>query len=105
MAKIDNMLFGARTAGAQGEAGVGQAQAGIGLGETGQGLQGAGLAEGAASDLGRQALYSREVSDQLHRQAVGDYTKAFGSIIGGVPWGNIWGSLFGSGDKGTGQPG
>ena len=40
MSKIDNMLFGARTSGAQGEAGVGQAESGVGLGQTGQGLQG-----------------------------------------------------------------
>jgi len=83
MSKIDNMLFGARTAGAQGEAGVGQAEAGVGLGQTGQGIQAGGLATGAASDLGRQALYSRGLSNELHRQAVGDYSNAFGSLMGG----------------------
>jgi hypothetical protein len=83
MSQIDNMLFGARTAGAQGEAGVGQAQAGVGLGQTGQGIQSAGLASGTASDMGKQSLYSRQVSDEMHRQAVGDYAKAFGSLMGG----------------------
>jgi len=83
MSQIDNMLFGARTAGAQGLAGVGQAQAGVGLGETGQGIQAGGLATGAASDLGKQALYSRELSDAMHREAVGDYSNAFGSLMGG----------------------
>jgi hypothetical protein len=108
MGKIDNMLFGARTAGAQGEAGVGQAQAGIGLGETGQGLQGAGLASGTASELGREALASRGLSNEMHRQAVGDYSNAFGSLIGGLfPHGfGSLGKLFGGGgDSGTGQPG
>jgi hypothetical protein len=85
MAKIDNMLFGARTAGAQGEAGVGQAEAGVGLGQTGQGIQAGGLATGAASDIGKQSLYSRQVSDEMHRQAVGDYAKAFGTVMG-LPW-------------------
>jgi len=83
MSQIDNMLFGARTAGAQGEAGVGQAEAGVGLGQTGQGIQAGGLATGAASDIGKQSLYSRQVSDAMHRQAVGDYSNAFSSLMGG----------------------
>jgi len=99
MSQIDNMLFGARTAGAQGEAGVGQAQAGVGLGETGQGIQGGALAAGAANDLGRQALQSRVISNEMHRQAVGDYANAFGSVIGGLFPGGF-GGLFGGGGGG-----
>jgi len=83
MSKIDNMLFGARTAGAQGEAGVGQAQAGVGLGETGQGIQAGGLAANTANEMTRNSLYSRGLSNELHRQAVGDYSNAFGSLMGG----------------------
>jgi len=107
MSKIDNMLFGARTAGATGEAQVGQAQAGVGLGETGQGIQAGGLAANTANEITRNSLYSRGLSDELHRQAVGDYAKAFGSVIGGTPWGSI-GKFFGlggGGGTGTGQPG
>jgi hypothetical protein len=84
MAQIDNMLFGARTAGAQGLAGVGQAESGVGLGETGQGIQAGHLASGTAGELGQQALYSRQVSNAMHRQAVGDYANAFGSVMGGL---------------------
>lgn len=103
MAQIDNLLFGARTAGAQGETGVGQAQAGVGLGQTGQGIEAGRLATGAASELGREALSSRGLSDELHRQAVGDYAKAFGSVMG-LPW-DKWLGFGGGGGGGTGQPG
>ena len=96
MSQIDNMLFGARTAGAQGEAGVGQAEAGVGLGQSGQGIQAGSLASGTAEAMGRQNLYSRQVSDQMHRQAVDDYSKAFGSLMGAL------GGIFGGGGGGTG---
>jgi len=84
MSQIDNMLFGARTAGAQGEAGVGQAQAGVGLGETGQGLQGGALAAGAANDLGKQALASRELSEQIHQKHVSQIAGGLEDTLTGV---------------------
>jgi hypothetical protein len=107
MGKIDNMLFGAQGAGAQALAGVGQAQAGVGLGQSGQGIQAGGLAEGAASDLGKQALYSRQVSDEMHRKAVGDFANAFGSVMG-LPFGDIgkaFKGMFNSGMTGGGNTG
>jgi hypothetical protein len=105
MSKIDNMMFGARTAGAGALGQIGQAQSGVGLGQSGQGIQAGGLASSTAADLGRQALYGREQSDEMHRQAVGDYAKAFGSVIGGFPWdkwGKALGGLFGIGGGGGG---
>jgi len=83
MSKIDNMLFGARTAGAQGLAGVGQAQAGVGLGETGQGIQAGTLANRAAEGITDESRLSRMDSNAIHRQAVGDYSKAFQSLMTG----------------------
>ena len=83
MAKVDNMLFGARGAGAAGEAGVGQAESGVGLGQTGQGIQSAGLASGTAQALGRQALAGRQQSNEIHRQAVNDITSAVEDIFSG----------------------
>jgi hypothetical protein len=97
MSQIDNMLFGARTAGAQGEAGVGQAQAGVGLNQTGQGIESAGLASKTAGTMGEQDLYSRQVSDKMHRQAVSDYANAFGSVIGGLFPGGFGGLMGGGG--------
>lgn len=84
MAKIDNMLFGARTAGAEGEAGVGQAEAGVGLGQTGQGLEGAGLATGAASDLAKQSLYSRGLSEDIHQKHVNQISGGLEDTLTGV---------------------
>jgi len=84
MSKIDNMLFGARTAGAQGEAQVGQAQAGVGLGETGQGIQSAGLASSTAGDLGKLALYSRGQSEEIHQKHVNQLSDAFDRILAGA---------------------
>ena len=84
MSKIDNMLFGARTAGAQGLAGVGQAEAGVGLGETGQGIQSAGLASSTAGDLGKLALYSRGQSEDIHQKHVNQLSDAFDRILAGA---------------------
>lgn len=84
MAKIDNMLFGARTAGASGEAGVGQAEAGIGLGESGQGIQAGGLAAGSAGDLGKLALKSRGQSEQIHQTHVNQLSDAFDKLLAGA---------------------
>jgi hypothetical protein len=84
MSKIDNMLFGARTAGAQGEAGVGQAESSVGLGETGQGIQAGGLASSTAGDLGKLALYSRGQSEQIHRQHVKDLSDSFEKLLAGA---------------------
>ena len=77
MAKVDNMLFGARTAGAEGLAGVGGTEAGVGLGQTGQGLQAGNLASGTAQELGREALASRGQSYDIHKQSTG-------AILGGL---------------------
>jgi hypothetical protein len=84
MAQIDNMLFGARTAGAQGEAGVGQAEAGVGLGETGQGIQAGGLASGTAGEMGKQNLYSRELSEQIHQKHVNQIAGGLEDTLTGV---------------------
>ena len=92
LATIDNMLFGAQT-GAAGElANIGRTEAGIGLGETGQGLSAENLAGNTATNAAELALESRPLSDEMHRQAVGDYAQAFGSIAGGLPWGQWFGS-------------
>lgn len=109
LAQIDNMLFGAQT-GAAGElANVGRTEAGVGLGETGQGLQATGLAGNIAGTGAELAMKSRSLSDELHRQAVTDYSKAFQSLMGGSMgnWLNNLGNKIGiiGGDSGTGQPG
>lgn len=84
MGQIDNMLFGARGAGAQGLAGVGQAESGVGLGQTGQGIQAGGLAAHAAGELGQQALYSRGQSEKIHQQHVNQLSQSFEDLLSGI---------------------
>jgi hypothetical protein len=67
MSKIDNMLFGARTAGATGEAEVGQAESGVGLGETGQAIQAGGLANRAGESIADESRMSRPTSYGIHQ--------------------------------------
>jgi hypothetical protein len=89
MAKIDNMLFGARTAGAGGLAKVGEAESGVGLGETGQGIQAGSLASSSAGELGREALYSRGQSEQIHQKHVDQLAQSFEDLLSGlVPGGS-----------------
>jgi hypothetical protein len=51
------------------------------LGQTGQGIQAADLASGTASDIAKQSLYARSQSNDIHRQAVSDLTKAAEDIF------------------------
>jgi hypothetical protein len=89
MAKVDNMLFGARTAGAEGEAKVGEAESGIGLGQTGQAIQGGAVAGRTAGELGQQALESRGQSEQIHQKHVNQLSQSFEDLLSGfVPAGS-----------------
>lgn len=84
MAKIDNMLFGARTAGATGEAKVGEAESGVGLGETGQAIQAGHLAAGTAGELGRESLESRGQSEKIHQEHVNQLSQSFEDLLSGL---------------------
>lgn len=89
MSYIDNLMFGARAGGAQGLAGVGQAESGVGLGETGQGIQAGSLASSSAGELGREALYSRGQSEQIHQKHVDQLAQSFEDLLSGlVPGGS-----------------
>jgi hypothetical protein len=69
LAKIQNMLFGARTAGAEGSLQAARTQAGIGGTEAGIGTNLIGSAGTAASNLGELAGSSRQTSLQQDNAA------------------------------------
>jgi hypothetical protein len=83
-AKIDNMLFGARTAGASGLAGVGGTEAGVGLGETGQGIQAGGLASATANNITRDSLASRGQSYDIHKATSGAIASGLEDSLTGI---------------------
>lgn len=67
MAKIDNLLFGARPQAAHEEAAIGGKEADIGQSELSAALRALGIGEGAASDLTGHAITSRRDSFAINK--------------------------------------
>jgi hypothetical protein len=90
LAQIQNLMFGARTTGAEGtlaagkaEAGVGSAQAGVGATEAGIGANLASTGETAITNMGDLATKAKVSADQQQQQ--------MGSAIGNIAMSLLFG--------------
>jgi hypothetical protein len=72
MAKVDNLLFGARPAAAGQVADIGRTEAGVGLSETGQATNLLGLGANTAEAFTGNAAGSRKTSYDINRQTQQD---------------------------------
>lgn len=80
MAKIDNLLFGARPAAAQQEAAIGGKEADIGQNQMSAALRALGLGETAASDLTGHAITSRRDSYAINKAMQNDIKQVVGDL-------------------------